>query len=147
MGSDTVPLSTEALLRTLALALALALLEPLTAGAACRFHYTDEIRLSVVGPELAKRIGDEKAKFFAFDDNRPVVVSRHGDRVALSFMSNNVSLSDPPDFEVLLSQCGQRLVGSRLGWSPGTGITGEWISPAEAWPSDEWARTRGREHL
>ena len=108
------------------------------AEARCKFAYTEDVQRRIVVPEIDRRVRTGNSS--DFDLARPGIIVR-GDRVELTFSMVRRDLLDPPDFDVLLLECGRRLGGSRLLWWPGTGVTGAWIPPNEQWPSDEGDRT------
>jgi hypothetical protein len=113
---------------------------PPIAQARCQFAYTDQIRTGIAAPEITRREGALHKGFF---DLKNPIVSVRGDSVELLFSPprSSVDRLDPPYFEMLLLDCGRTLRGSRLTWSPGTGVTGGWIGPGDPWPFGEWDRS------
>jgi hypothetical protein len=107
--------------------------------AECRFAYTDAIRRGIIDPEVSHR----KSSAYVFSDENPAVVVT-GDNIELLLSPeappNGGASLDPPEFDILLGKCGKVLLGSRLWWSPGTGVISPWIAPTQDWPPGEWSR-------
>ena len=105
-----------------------------SAAGACRFSYTHDIQDRLVQPELARRIGAGASSF----DIRHPTIQASGDGIVDLFFTHGALFArvptDPPAFEVRLTECGARLAGARWYHWPNAGVTGPWIRPDEAWP-------------
>jgi hypothetical protein len=92
---------------------------------ACKFAYTDQVRDTVVVPELKRALGEAWTAWKAED---PTIFEGRRDVRLQVHLRDEVGLLDPPDYEFVLDRCGQHLIRAGKCYQPGTGAPecGNW---------------------
>jgi hypothetical protein len=113
------------------LAIAAALLAAGCAGvgagdrSACKFAYTDQVRDSLVVPELKRALGKDWTAWKAED---PTIFEGRHDVHLQVHLRDDLGYLNPPEYEVVLDRCATRLIRAGKCYQPGTGAPecGNW---------------------
>jgi len=94
-------------------------------GQACKFGYTDQVRDTLVVPELKRAMGDGWTAWKAED---PTIFEGRRDVHLQIHLRDEVALLNPPDYELVLDRCGQHLIRAGKCYQPGAGAPecGNW---------------------
>jgi hypothetical protein len=84
----------------------------------CRFAYTDEVRDTLVVPELQRALG-EQWKTWKVED--PTVFEGRSVVHLLVHLRDEMNFVDPPDYEFVVDSCGKKLIRAGKCYYPGTG--------------------------
>ncbi len=84
----------------------------------CTFAYTDEVRETMVVPELRRAFG-EGWKTWKVED--PTVFEGRTQVHFLIHLRDEVNFVDPPEYEFVVDNCGKKLIRAGKCFYPGTG--------------------------
>jgi hypothetical protein len=85
---------------------------------ACQFAYTDQVRDTVVVPELKRALGEGWTAWKAED---PTIFEGRRDVRVQIHLRDELGQLNPPDYELVLDRCGQHLIRSGKCYQPGAG--------------------------
>jgi|GEM_PF-3868609 len=84
----------------------------------CSFAYTDEVRETLIAPEL-QRVFGEQWRTWKVED--PTVFEGRSQVHLLVHLRDEVNFIDPPEYEFVLDSCGKKLIRAGKCFYPGTG--------------------------
>jgi hypothetical protein len=84
----------------------------------CKFEYTDEVRQSLILPELKRAFGDGASNWKIED---PTLFEGRGRVQILLHLRDEVNYIDPPEYRLVVDNCGHRLLAAGKCYLPGTG--------------------------